>query len=50
MYGGFTPASGVFAMLTSMGMVGVLMPAALILAMVIAAGVALVVYKMGVGR
>ncbi|KAK3898224.1 hypothetical protein C8A05DRAFT_38196 [Staphylotrichum tortipilum] len=44
MYGGFTPAGGIFATLTSMGMLGALMPAALVLAMVLATGVAVVVW------
>jgi hypothetical protein len=36
MYGGFTPAAGVFPKLTSMGMLGVLMPAVLVIATVLA--------------
>lgn len=50
MYGGFTPAGGVFATLTSMVMLGALMPAALVLAVVLATGVAVVVWVNGVGR
>ncbi|KAK0631290.1 hypothetical protein B0T14DRAFT_501439 [Immersiella caudata] len=50
MYGGFTPAGGVFATLTSMGMLGMLMPWALVIAVVIATAVAGVVFQIGVGR
>ncbi len=50
MYAGFTPAGGIFATLTSMGMLGALMPAAVITAMVLATVVAVVVWSCGVGR
>ncbi len=50
MYGGFTPAGGIFATLTSRGMSGMLMPAAVIAAIVLATGVAVVVGVCGVGR
>ncbi|CAG8071951.1 unnamed protein product [Penicillium salamii] len=40
MYGGFTPAGGIFATLTSMAMLGTLMPAALVIAVLIATLVA----------
>ena len=50
MYAGFTPAGGIFATLTSMGMLGALMPAAVITAMVLATVVAAIVWSCGVGR
>ncbi|KAL6886287.1 hypothetical protein HDV57DRAFT_490104 [Trichoderma longibrachiatum] len=50
MYGAFTPAGGIFATLTSMAMLGTLMPAASILAAAVATGVAVVVWELGVGR
>ena len=50
MYGGFTPAGGIFATLTSMAMLGLLMPAVLVLARVLATGVAIIVWVNGVGR
>ncbi|UNI18287.1 hypothetical protein JDV02_004564 [Purpureocillium takamizusanense] len=50
MYGGFTPAGGIFATLTSMAMLGTLMPAAAILAALLATIVAVVVWACGVGR
>ncbi|CAG8947300.1 unnamed protein product [Penicillium salamii] len=40
MYGGFTPAGGIFATLTSMAMLGTLMPAALVIAVLVATLVA----------
>ena len=50
MYGGFTPAGGIFATLTSMAMLGTLMwPAAVIVAL-LATGVAAAVWACGVGR
>lgn len=49
-YAGFTPAGGVFATLTSMGMLGALNPAAVGTAMGLATGVAVVTYLCGVGR
>ena len=50
MYAGFTPAGGIFATLTSMGMLGALMPAAVITAMVLATVVATIVWSCGMGR
>ncbi|TFB00228.1 hypothetical protein CCMA1212_007761 [Trichoderma ghanense] len=50
MYGAFTPAGGIFATLTSMAMLGTLMPAASILAAVVATGAAIAVWALGVGR
>ncbi len=50
MYAGFTPAGGVFATLTSMAMLGSLMPVAVILAILLATVVAAFVYVCGVGR
>ncbi|KAL5091328.1 hypothetical protein H0G86_009154 [Trichoderma simmonsii] len=50
MYGAFTPAGGIFATLTSMAMLGSLMPAAAILAAVIATGAAILVWVLGIGR
>ncbi|KKP01092.1 hypothetical protein THAR02_06793 [Trichoderma harzianum] len=44
MYGAFTPAGGIFEMLTSMAMLGILMPAAAILAAVIATGAAILIW------
>ncbi|KAH9428221.1 hypothetical protein MCOR02_011708 [Pyricularia oryzae] len=49
MYGGFTPAGGLFAVFTSMGMLGILMPAAALLAALVACGLAAVVWAFGVG-
>ncbi|KAL2042380.1 hypothetical protein N7G274_004870 [Stereocaulon virgatum] len=49
-YGGFTPAGGIFATLTSMGMLGWLMPVQVGLAAVSAFVVALIVWGCGVGR
>jgi hypothetical protein len=49
MYGGFTPASGIFATLTSMAMIGILMPAVMILACTLATVVAVIVWKIGYG-
>ena len=43
MYGGFTPAGGVFAVLTSIGMIGVFQPAPVASASVIASLVTVVV-------
>jgi hypothetical protein len=50
MYGGFTPAGGIFATLTSMAMLGTMMPAAAFLASIIATGVAVIVWACGAGR
>ncbi|KAL3587741.1 hypothetical protein FPOAC2_13640 [Fusarium poae] len=49
-YGGFTPAGGIFATITSMAMLGTMMPAAAIFAAFLASGVALVVWACNVGR
>ncbi|KAJ4291275.1 hypothetical protein N0V88_006277 [Collariella sp. IMI 366227] len=49
MYGGFTPAGGIFAALTSMGMLGMLMPAAVIVAVVwasVVAGVGGIIFQL----
>jgi hypothetical protein len=43
MYGGFTPAGGVFAVLTSIGMIGVFQPVPVASASVIASLVTVVV-------
>ncbi|KAL7900350.1 hypothetical protein HDV63DRAFT_370920 [Trichoderma sp. SZMC 28014] len=50
MYGAFTPAGGIFATLTSMAMLGTMMPPAAILAAVIATAVAILVWVWGIGR
>lgn len=50
MYGGFTPAAGLFATLTSMGMLGLLMPAAVVGSAVVATLVATAVWACGAGR
>lgn len=50
MYGGFTPAGGLFATLTSMAMVGTLMPAVFFISSFIASIVAALVWVFGVGR
>ncbi|KAJ5946435.1 hypothetical protein N7454_003274 [Penicillium verhagenii] len=44
MYGGFTPAGGIFATLTSMAMLGLLVPGLVLLASLIAFGVAIAVW------
>ncbi|KAI1432317.1 hypothetical protein GGR50DRAFT_617203 [Xylaria sp. CBS 124048] len=49
-YGGFTPAGGIFATLTSMAMLGYLQPTITIFASSIATVVAVVVWLCGVGR
>jgi len=49
MYGGFTPAAGIFATLTSLGMLGLLNPLAVVIAAVVAMVVALIVWACGVG-
>ncbi len=46
MYGAFTPAGGIFATLTSFGMVGLLCPAAAIVATIVAATVAVIVWHL----
>ncbi|KAJ0120876.1 uncharacterized protein J7T55_015612 [Diaporthe amygdali] len=50
MYGGFTPAGGLFATLTSMAMVGTLVPACFAISLLIASLVAAMVWVYGVGR
>jgi hypothetical protein len=50
MYGGFTPAGGIFATLTSLAMLGLLMPVIAFLAAFVATMVALIVWASGVGR
>lgn len=50
MYGGFTPAGGIFATLTSMAMLGTMMPLALLVASSIATVVASIVWICEVGR
>ena len=49
-YGGFTPAAGIFATLTSLGMLGLLAPFAAIPAAGIATIVTVVVWAIGVRR
>ncbi|KAH7133982.1 hypothetical protein EDB81DRAFT_886792 [Dactylonectria macrodidyma] len=49
-YGGFTPAAGIFATLTSMAMLGTLEPAAAIFSAFIATAVAVVAWVNKVGR
>ena len=49
-YGGFTPAGGIFATLTSMAMLGFLMPLEVGLAAMIATGVTVTVWACGIGR
>ena len=48
-YGGFTPAGGIFATLTSMGMLGTLMPVQVICSVMVATVVAVVVWLCGAG-
>lgn len=50
MYGGFTPAGGIFATLTSMAMLGTFMFPAFLLASVLATGVSVLVWGLGVGK
>lgn len=50
MYGGFTPAGGIFATLTSMAMLGTFMMPFVIFASVIATGVSIIVWQLGVGK
>ncbi|GAP86791.1 putative transmembrane protein [Rosellinia necatrix] len=50
MYGGFTPAGGIFATLTSMAMLGTLMPVAAIIAALIATMAAGIAWGYGAGR
>jgi len=48
-YGGFTPAGGIFATLTSLGMLGWLMPGQVCVAAVVATVAAIIVWVCGVG-
>ncbi|PYH94032.1 hypothetical protein BO71DRAFT_399203 [Aspergillus ellipticus CBS 707.79] len=50
MYGGFTPAGGIFATLTSMAMLGTLMFPAAVIAVVFATGTSVVAWKLGIGK
>ena len=50
MYGGFTPAAGMFATLTSMAMLGILQPVIVFFSALVATGVALGVWASGVGH
>ncbi|KAL8995092.1 MAG: hypothetical protein Q9188_006894 [Gyalolechia gomerana] len=50
MYGGFTPAGGVFATLTSLGMLGWMVPVEAGVSAVVATVVATVVWACGVKR
>jgi hypothetical protein len=50
MYGGFTPAGGIFATLTSMAMLGVLVPPLLVVAVVVSCLVAAIVWLSGTGQ
>lgn len=49
MYGAFTPAAGIFATLTSLGMLGVMAPWLLLSAACLATIAALIVWACGVG-
>lgn len=49
-YGGFTPAAGIFATLTSVAMLGLLMPVAILLAVIVATGITAIVWVIEVGR
>lgn len=50
MYGGFTPAGGIFATLTSMATLGTLMPTAALFAAVTATVVSIIVWACGTGK
>ncbi|KAK0746916.1 hypothetical protein B0T18DRAFT_163200 [Schizothecium vesticola] len=50
MYGGFTPAGGIFATLTSMAMLGVLIPPLVVVAVVVSCLVAAIVWLSGTGQ
>ena len=50
MYGAFTPAGGIFATLTSIAMLGRLMPVAALIGTLVASLVAALVWAIGVGR
>ena len=49
-YGGFTPVGGIFATLTSLGMLGLLMPIEVCASAIIATLVTVIVAACGVGR
>ncbi|KAK4041710.1 hypothetical protein C8A01DRAFT_34199 [Parachaetomium inaequale] len=49
-YAGFTPAGSIFATLTSMGMLGTLVPPVFIVAATLATAVSAIVWLCGVGR
>ncbi|KAI0182642.1 hypothetical protein EV127DRAFT_449065 [Xylaria flabelliformis] len=49
-YGGFTPAGGIFATLTSMAMLGTLAPTAALVAALVATMVSFIVWVYGVER
>lgn len=49
MYGGFTPAGGIFATLTSLGMLGLVAPVVVMAAASIATIAAMIVWASGVG-
>jgi hypothetical protein len=49
MYGGFTPAAGIFATLTSIGMLGYIVPVYAAISAVFATLVAVLVWAYGVG-
>jgi hypothetical protein len=49
MYGGFTPAGGIFATLLSLGMLGFAVPAFAAFAVILATFVAWAVWALGVG-
>ena len=50
MYGGFTPAAGIFATLTSVGMLGFIVPVYAVTAAIIASLVSLALWGCGIGR
>ncbi|KAJ5225382.1 hypothetical protein N7468_006607 [Penicillium chermesinum] len=49
MYGGFTPAGGIFATLTSMAMLGTFLLPVVLLGCIIATGVGVAVWRLGYG-
>lgn len=49
-YGGFTPAAGIFATLTSLAMLGLFVPAAAVIGALMATAVSALVWACGVGR
>ena len=48
-YGGFTPAGGIFATLTSMGMLGYLVPVQVVASAMLATAVTVIVWACGAG-